>query len=333
MTLPLPKTRFFGRREDLVRLYALCEAKTPLVTLWGPPGIGKTRLAIELCRQRPLEPAWFCDLTLAKTSADACAAILAALGIDAPPHNASPSWVGAALALRGPGALVLDNFEHLASSAVETVGVWMEAAPQVLFLVTSRERLRLQGEVAHEVLPLTEAALLFLDRVSARTDRPVQPLEAGVVEALVAQLEGIPLAIELAAARFDVLGLEGLRSRLSRPLELLGCGAPRDADPHHATLRHAIDSSFAQLTPGEQRVLAHCSVMHGSFALEAAEAIVGPGENVLDGLQSLRDRSLLRCVPENGAVRFSFFESIRAYALEVLAAGGEERDVRVRHAR
>jgi predicted ATPase len=341
MKVPQPHTRFVGRADDLERLAALYAARAPIVTLWGPPGIGKTRLAVELCRggalRRSGEPhadAWFCDLTTARDAADVCAAVARALDVEAR-APLTPGWIGAALAGAPPGVLVLDGFEQVADQAEETVGLWAAAAPAVLFLATSRERLRLAGEVMHEVLPLgDEASDLFLDRARAWSRLGAPPvLDADAVAALVSRLEGIPLAIELAAARLDVLGPDGLTARLDQRLDVLA-RAPRDHGPNHATLRQAIDSSFASLAPAEQRALAECSVFRGGFALAAAEAVATPPPGgLLDVLQSLRDRSLLRCLPDGGEVRFAFFEAIRAYAAERLAASGDEGAARARHAR
>jgi predicted ATPase len=342
MNVPKPQTRFVGRADDLARLGALYAARTPIVTLWGPPGIGKTRLAIELCRSGALrrdgEPegdAWFCDLTAARDAADMCVVVARTLGVEAPRAPLTAGWIGATLAGAAPGVLVLDNFEQLTERAEETLGGWAAAAPHICFLATSRERLRLAGEVTHEVLPLgDEAADLFLDRARAwsRVAAPTV-LDASTVASLVTRLEGIPLAIELAAARMDVLGPDGLVARLDRRLDVLA-RAPRDSGPNHATLRQAIDSSFVALTPVEQRALAECAVFRGGFTLSAAEAVLMPPASapLLDVLQSLRDRSLLRCLPEGGEVRFAFFEAIRAYAAERLAASGDEDGVRARHA-
>jgi predicted ATPase len=342
MNVPKPQTRFVGRADDLARLGALYAARTPIVTLWGPPGIGKTRLAIELCRSGALrragEPegsAWFCDLTAARDAADVFAAVARTLGVEAGRAPLTAGWIGAALAASAPGVLVLDNFEQLTERAEETLGTWAAGAPHICFLATSRERLRLAGEVMHEVLPLgDEAADLFIDRARAWSRMAAPPvLDNDAVTSLVTRLEGIPLAIELAAARMDVLGLDGLAARLDRRLDVLA-RAPRDSGPNHATLRQAIDSSYATLTPAEQRAMGECAVFRGGFTLAAAEAVLSPAASatLLDVLQSLRDRSLLRCLPEGGEVRFAFFDAIRAYAAERLGASGQEMVVRARHA-
>lgn len=341
MTFPQPRTRFVGREQNLCRLAAVYRAGAALVTLWGPPGMGKTRLAIELCRRAELvrdgcaPRVFFCDLALARNVGDVCAAVANGLGIEPTSSAETELRIGRALAGLGRAVVVLDNFEQVAEQAAQTVGAWAELASEVFFVVTSRERLRIAGEITEEVLPLgPEAVELFLDRARAATGAAVDAIDPDTVAKLVARLEGIPLAIELAAARMDVLGAEGLLCRLERPLELLGRGA-RDAGANHATLRHAIDSSYQLLGTTEQRVFAQTGVFRGGFSLEAAEAVivVEPDAPVLDVLQSLRDRSLLRCVSESGAVRFALFDSVRAYALDVLSTSLDAASVRARHAR
>ncbi len=339
MSLPQPRTRFVGRSGDLDRLAALCSQGTSIATLWGPPGAGKTRLAIELCRTGRLTRAslpartWFCDLTAARDVGEVCAAVWRALG--AVGGRPDPRCVATALAGREPGVLVLDNFEQVAAHAACTVGGWAQAAPDLLFLVTSRERLRLAGEVAHEVVPLgAEAIDLFIDLAWGGVAPPGEAADPAAIAELVARLEGLPLAIELAAARVDVLGIDGLLAQLGRPLDLLDHAA-RDAPPHHATLRRAIESSCRLLAPRERRAYAECAVFRGGFSLEAAAAVLSPsdGAPVLDLLEGLRDRALLRRASDGGAVRFSMFDAIRAHALGELAEQGDEEVLRARHSR
>jgi predicted ATPase len=335
MTLPHARTRFVGRTADLARLAELCARGTSIATLWGPPGAGKTRLAIELCRAgltrsgRPAQT-WFADLTGARDAGEMCAAVWCALG--APGGPPEPRWLATALAGREPGVLVLDNLEQLAAHAARTVGVWAEAAPDLFFLVTSRQRLRLAGEVLHEVAPLgAEAVELFIDRAWGGAPPSAESADPAAIAALVARLEGLPLAIELAAARVDVLGIEGLLAQLASPLDALG-RAPRDAPLPHATLRHAIDASYRLLSPREQRAYAECAVFRGGFSLAAGAAVLSsaPGASPLELVEALRDRALLRRTGEGGAVRFAMFDAIRAHALGHLADGAA---VRARHSR
>ena len=314
-TLPQPRTRFFGRRDDLARLEAACARRRGAVTVWGPPGIGKTRLAIELCRKT--SRAWFCDLSSARDVRDVCGVVLAAIGRSASPVD--PAVVGRALASLGDGVVVLDNFEHLTTLANETIGAWAIAAPSLAVVVTSRERTRLEGEDAHELAPLRdEAVALFLDRAGIeRAD--------DATLAIVERLEGVPLAIELAAARVDVLGTNGLLSRLARPLDVLDV---------RGALQRAIDASFHLLNEVEKRTLARCAVFRGPFSVEDAEEVIattGSSAAVLDVLQTLRDRSLVRCVSDGRATRFQLFETIRAHAVASLA-DHDEAETRRRHA-
>jgi predicted ATPase/Tfp pilus assembly protein PilF len=342
MTPRWPHARFFGREDDIVHLRELRRAGVRMVTLWGPAGIGKTRLAMELCQRavREGEQVWFCDLAAARTAADVAIAVADEL----PRHDGETSVPPLHPAVRdplpvlrtlGPGLLVLDHFDHLAEHALATVGTWAEAAPEIAFLVTSRERLRLAGEVTHELEPLgPEAVQLFLDRADQVERMHRDRLDPARVAELVAGLEGNPLAIELAAARLDLLGLDGLLERLARPLELLGHGA-RDACAHHATLWRAIDWSYRLLKPPEQRVLVQCAVFAGGFSVAAAEAVLeaGPGAAVLDVLQALRDRSFLRRQGSRERTRFALHGTVRAYAEEALAAQGDVASLRLRHAR
>jgi predicted ATPase/Tfp pilus assembly protein PilF len=337
---PKPRTRFVGRGTDLSRIAESFSSGVPLVTLWGPPGIGKTRLAIEVGRRESLRPAarlreaWFCDLSAARDVAEICAAVAQGVGIAPSQTRVTPDWLATALARRGPGLLVLDNLEQVVAHAAATVGLWSEAAPEICFLATSRERLRLQCELTHEVLPLGEhAAELFVDRARACAGADFT-FDAEQVSTLVAHLEGNPLAIELAAARLDVLGIGGLLSRVARPLDLLVGGA-RDVGSKHATLRRCIESSFRLLDVAEQKAFAYCAVFRSSFSLEAAEAVLHgeAGISELDVLQALRNRSLLRRVSSGGAVRFAFYDAVRAYACEVLEARFDAPVIRDRHAR
>ena len=297
--LPRPKTRFFGRTDDLARLESIC-SEGVFVTLWGPPGIGKTRLAIELCRRRTAD-ACFCDLSAARDAGEVGATVMRALG-------------------RAPALVVLDDFENVAPFATAMIDAWLDAAPRVTFVATSRRRLRLDGEIAHEVLPLVEAREMFLDRSGELAGAPLDPDE---VTALVSRLEGIPLAIELAAARVPALGVAGLLARLNHP----------DAFGKRGALERAIDSSFQSLDTEQQRVLAQCAVFRGSFTVDEAETVVVASPSVIDTLETLRDRSLLRCLPDGDAMRFSFFESIRVHAAEALRSQGDEPATRRRHAR
>lgn len=351
-----PASRFIGRAADLSSLAALFDEGRRLVTLWGPAGMGKTRLAGEFARAfseaHPDEPVVFCELEAARDLKAFCGAVARSLGAAVAAgkkDTGTVERVGRVLAGQGPMLLVLDNLEQVVEAAAPALGAWVRAAPEVRFLVTSRERARLAGEVSYEMTPLSlpapgdegggsEAVELFLDRANARHANPREGSTLGAsslpqIAALVRRLEGIPLAIELAAARAELLGLDALLARLERRLDLLG-GASRGAPARQATLRGAIEWSWDLLDAPDRRALARCSLFRGGFALEAAEAVLG--DPALPRVESLRDKSLLRAVPRGpgGAARFSLYEGVRELCAEKLASGVEiELEVaRARHA-
>jgi predicted ATPase len=306
-----------GRSGALGRV-AQALARSRLVTVVGPPGMGKTRIAVETLRCDGR--GFFCDLSAAADLPSACEAVAStlggALGLD------PTASVGRIFESVGDRLVVLDDFERLASAAGDAVRTWLAAAPEVRLLVTSRERLRLASEVVVDLEPLApdEALALLLDRAqnggyqSTGDDRPE-------LERLVAALEGIPLAIELAATRLPLLGARDLAERMARPLEVLGRGYRGE---RAATLRGAIDGSWQLLDDAQRRALAAVSVFRGSFTVAAAEAVVGSLELIHD----LRERSLLTQLEG----RLSLFASIRAFAAERLDELGLREDVELRHA-
>lgn len=359
--LPPETTDFIGREGDLHALAGRIAAGARLVTLMGPGGTGKTRLSMRYAALHLDEysrggggGAWFCDLTEARDLDGVCAAVGRALEVpltSGRTANDAADQLGHAIAGRGRVLILLDNFEQVVSLAGETVGRWLANAPAAVFLVSSQERLRLPGEETYELKPLpvpgegeaglgSEAAQLFVRR--ARAVRPgFEPAEAdgAAIAEIVRQLDGIPLAIELAAARMGVLSAQKLLERLPRRFDLLG-GARRDATSRQATLRGAIDWSWNLLQPHEQDALAQCSVFAGGFGLEAAEEVLDLSAHEgapwpMDVIESLRDKSLLRAwEPEDfpGELRFGMYSNIREYAAEKLAKAGSGEAVRGRHA-
>jgi len=310
-----------------------------IVTLTGPPGIGKTRAALA-CLER-LAPryadgggAWFCDLAQVTTEAGLGLAVLSMLrgrgGGELAGGDEARARVGEVLEAAGATLLVLDNFEQIVFAA-DTVERWCEAAPELAVLVTSRERLAASGEVVVELAPLdlpasddadavaqSSAAQLFVKR--ARDAGGAQAHDPAAVASIVRRLEGIPLAIELAAARTRLMSMRDLERRLGA-----GQGVLAQA------LGDAIAWSWDLLAPKEKLALARCSVFAGSFALDLAEKVVGE-PNALELLASLRDKSLLGSA-EGG--RLTLYVSIRDFAANELRAiePDAERRARSAHAR
>ncbi len=359
-------TRFVGRQPALTELKGLFARGARLVTVLGPGGIGKTRLVGRYADLHLYDYSregrggvWFCDLTEARTAQDIAGAVAHVLGV---PLTASGSssveaveQLGHSLASRGLSLFILDNFEQAIEDALATVGRWLTLAPRAHFLVTSRVALALPGEVCWHVESLalpapeddaktiaaSEAVELFVDRARlVRPDYNVTDSDAHVVGELVRQLDGIPLAIELAAARMAVLPPAQLLTRLRSRFDLLAGGAPGVAR-RQASMRAAIDWSWQLLSQVEQSALAQCSVFHGGFTLEAAEKVVhlpasGGTTLVLDVIHALRQRSLLRVhgrMDPGESLRLGMYESIREYAGERLRESGLEDEVAGRHAR
>jgi len=310
---PRRSTDFIGRESELAELGRMFDRGERLVTILGPPGMGKTRLARELGGAGAL----FLELEQAVTVDGVVAIASRALGC-----RAAPAKIEDALRALGDRTLVLDNFEQVVSAAATTVGAWLRAAPDARFLVTSRERLRISGErvLSLEPLPRRDAARLFEERAKAYYGvGALRRDDAQIVDAIVERLDGIPLAIELAAARVRVLGPRALRDRLAQRLDVLTRGR-RDATARQATLRGAIDWSWDILGPVERSALGQCSVFRGGFSLGAAEAVVAVAAPVDTVLQSLCDKSLVRVTDSSvfGEPRFALYQSIREYAASKL---------------
>jgi predicted ATPase/class 3 adenylate cyclase/Tfp pilus assembly protein PilF len=339
-TLPAERGAFVGRGAALAELRSRIDRGARLLSLLGPGGVGKTRLAQRFAWMSLGEFAggvWFCDLSQAQSLDGIFYAVSQGLQMTLGPADAA-TQVGDALAGREEFLLILDNFEQLVAHAEPTVGRWLERAPRGRFLVTSRESLGIAGE---EVMRLgtmagAEARSLFVERASAAGRDPVQaPADAAVTDRLVELLEGLPLAIELAAAHAGSMPLPLLLRRLGERFSILVSKSGRRS--RQGTLRAAFDWSWDSLDENAQATLARLSVVEGSCSLEAAEAIAGEGgradATVFDTLQSLVDKSLIRLRDDD---RYDMLASLRQYAAEKLAAQdaarpGAREAARLRH--
>jgi predicted ATPase/DNA-binding winged helix-turn-helix (wHTH) protein len=337
------RSTFVGRQAELSRVGERLSSGSRLITILGPGGVGKTRLAHAAARLalQACDAVWVVDLTDARDTAGLLAAVGKTLSIPLTQRGDDAKLVddvGQALASRGRLLLVFDNFEHLVDHARNAVARWMELAPRASLLVTSRERLRVRGEdvLPLEPLALDEARELFVDRARAagadlgRADHPA-------IDRVIERLDRLPLAIELAATRARVLSLEQLEDRLSRRFKLLS-GTQGVLPSRQSALRNAIDWSWDLLDEHERSALAQCSVFVGGFSLEAAEEVLEVPDDApwtLDLVEALRDKSLLRVYEPDelpGELRFGMYESIREYAREKLEAMGGLERARERHA-
>jgi len=331
--LPALPTSLVGRQRELEHALALADDPfVRLLTLTGPGGIGKTRLAIELARR--LEPefadgAAFVPLAPIVDAELVLASIVQALELPNPGGVAAGELLRRSLADR-PVLLVLDNFEQVLGAGPDVAGL-IAGAPLVQAIVTSRAALRVAGEHEFVVPPLPEedARDLFVQRARATNARfdPTNENEA-VLGELCRRLDGLPLAIELAAARMKLLDPAALLARLGNRLDVLGSGS-RDAPARQRTLRATIDWSYDLLEPTEQFAFARLAAFAGGWELDAAEAVCGQAESLLADLESLVDKSL---VLRSADGRFSMLETVRQYALERLDAAIDAPSVRLRHA-
>jgi len=322
-SLPAERDAFVGRREPLAELARRLDTGARLVSVLGIGGAGKTRLLTRFGWRSLGEfpgGVWFCDLSQARSANGIVYA--AAQGLDLPLGKDDPvTQIGRAIAGRGKCLVILDNFEQVARHAEETLGRWLNRAGQARFLVSTREVLGLPGEEILALGPLTpsDAAALFLRRAEAAQPR-FQPNaeDQAAIAPLVQLLDGLPLAIELAAARVRVLPPRTLLPRMSERFKLLASTGGRV--DRQATLRAVFDWSWDLLSLPEKAALAQLSVFEGGFTLESVEAIIDLSayDNApwpMDALQSLVHKSLVRQVTDD---RFDLLVSLQEYASEHL---------------
>jgi len=348
--LPAQLSSFVGRADDMAAIGGLLAGER-LVTLTGPAGCGKTRLALHVAERLAADHPdgiWFADLAPVNDPALLPGTVAAVLGLAELPQRSPVETLAGHLHDRR-ALLVLDNCEHLVTAAADLTDSLLRRCPSLRVLATSREPLRVPGEVKWQVPSLAvpvedegpavlaaESVRLFNARAAAtRPGWTPSAADAGALARISTALDGIPLAIELAAARIGLLGVDGIAARLHDSLALLTHGS-RTALPRQRTLRAAVDWSHDLLEPPERAVLRRLSVFAGDFGMEAAEAVCAGGDiaagDVLELLAGLVDRSLVMAVEREGRRRYRLLETMRQYAARRLDQAGEGPALRDRHA-
>ncbi len=352
--LPSQAASFVGRAAELAELRSLVAGGSRLVTITGPGGIGKSRLALQVAADA-LDGAgdgvWLVELAPVADPELVARTVAAVLGVREEPGQPMLDTLAEAIGDRYL-LVVLDNAEHVLGAAAKLADTLLRCCPRASLLVTSREPLGISGEHVFRVPPLPvppadlaapgrlaafESVQLFTERALLhRQGFAVDDANAAAVAAVCARLDGIPLALELAAARLGSLSVPEISSRLDQRFRLL-TGGSRTALPRHQTLRALIDWSYDLLNPEEQAVLDRLSVFMGGWTLEAAEAVTSAGDTgewqVLDRLAALVDKSLVQAEESNGSTRYRLLETVRQYAAERLALppGSELNQARAAH--
>ncbi|WP_051744430.1 ATP-binding protein [Streptomyces yerevanensis] len=337
--LPAAFTTFVGRRQDIAEIRRRLGAAR-LLTLTGVGGVGKTRLALEVAaavRKGFADGVWLVDLAPVQNPATVPGVAATALGV--PDLSARPviEQLAGFLATR-QCLIVLDNCEHLVDACAELVDTLLSAAPGLRILTTSRQTLGIVGEHVFTVAPLSvpdEAVELLRDRAAAcRPEFEVTDANRAAVTRLCAHLDGLPLAIELAASRLRTLSVDQVADRLEDRFALL-TGGSRTARPRQRTLRALIDWSYELCAPDERLLWNRLSVFAGGFGLDAAEAVcAGDGiapRDVLDLLDRLVAQSVVLITEREGQPRYWLLETIRQYGGQRLTESGEEERIRARH--
>jgi predicted ATPase/class 3 adenylate cyclase len=337
--LPVQVTEFIGRDDELIEL-AKVLGRARLVTLTGSGGVGKTRLAIQAAAEalpHYSDGAWFIDLAPIVDDSVVPSEIATAMGLPERRQGTREEALVGALARRH-ALVVLDNCEHLVDTVARIADLIVHRCPAVTVLATSQEGLGVAAEVTFGVRPLPqdEAERLFVDRASAaRHSFAVTAESSPAVQELCRRLDGIPLAIELAAARVASMNPAAILERIDERFRLLGHGR-RTARPRHQTLRAALDWSYGLLAEHEQLVFDRLAVFAGSFTLQAAEAVVADdgidARDVLDLVSSLVAKSMVQLDERAVGDRYRLLETMREYGLERLAERGNLDAIQRRHA-
>jgi len=350
--LSAPLTSFVGRERETTELRALL-ARSRLVTLTGTGGVGKTRLAMHVADAMvPAYPdgVWLVELAVLRAPALVAQAVVAALDLEAPP-GAPPSRALVGYLKERKLLLILDNAEHLIAPCAELVDALLRQCPKITVLITSRERVAVPGESIYRVPSLSlpdairdasaasvgdcESVRLFRERAQLQVaGLGVTDHNASVIGSICRHLDGIPLAIELAAARVRSMTVEEIDARLGHRFALLTGGA-RTVPPRQQTLRAAIDWSYDTLSENERSVFCAMAVFAGGWTLEAAQQVwadeTRDRQALLDILTSLADKSLVLTEQSASATRFRLLETLQQYALERLHQTGSDADLRKRH--
>ena len=329
--LPAAVSSFIGRTRELGELSNLVQSRR-LVTLVGPGGSGKTRLALEVgeqSRSKFADGVWFIEFAPLKSGSDVAAAVASAVGLD--DSDRLTAYVAQRRML-----LLFDNCEHVLDDAAAVAVGLLGAGPGVTIVATSRERLGVAGEMLYPVpsLDAEEAAELFVERARAG-GLPADAFDQlDAIARICDQLDRMPLALELAAARTRSLSLDEIVERVDDRFALL-TGGDRTAAVRHQTLRGVVDWSYELLFSAEQRVFRYVSIFTGGFDLDAAEAMCASDETpiseVIDLLGNLVDKSLVNVSHRTGQIRYTMLQTLAEYGRQRLTAASEDVDARDRH--